>query len=245
MFETYFDAVREAAEEPSERAIFADQLLVLHEAARSKPDVVFLELGTDRGQSTKMILHALAGTRGRLVSVDIRDCSDAGAGDNWTFIQADSADVAAILSKAPFLKQGIDFIYVDSLHTPEHVLKELYGFFKYVRKGGKIFFDDIDSTPYMRGRRKDSYRAEMRNREIFGVIKDVFYDNLDCLRLEAKFGSTGLAILTKTAEFGAELRPYRPLPKERRFAAFYRLIRKFKKRYKNLGDGSDMLIPMD
>lgn len=202
MYEEYLKTIRETSSKNDESAALADQLLALHEAAKSKDDVTFLELGTDRGQSTKVILNALHRTNGKLVSVDVRDCSNAGSGENWVFVQSDSTDGEFIFSKAPFLKDGIDFIYVDSKHTPEHVRREVYTYFKFVRKGGRIFFDDIDSAPYMRGRRKDSVAVEIANRNIFRVIQSIYYNNINILKFEAKFGSTGLAILTKPRNSG-------------------------------------------
>ena len=65
----------------------------------------------------------------------------------WTFVQNDSADVASIVTAAPILKNGIDVIYIDSLHTSEHVYKEIFGWFPYLKKGGIAYFDDVDTGP--------------------------------------------------------------------------------------------------
>jgi len=244
MYEEYLKTLRETSNKNDESAALADQLLTLHNATKSRDATIFLELGTDRGQSTKVILNALHNTDGKLVSVDIRDCSNAGSGDNWTFVQSDSTDRQFIFSKAPFLEKGIDFIYVDSKHTPEHVQKEIYTYFKFVRKGGKIFFDDIDSAPYMRGRRKDNAVIEIANRNIFRVIQSIYYNNIGKLKFEAQFGSTGLAILTKTSEFGTELDPYKELTRPRSSLYLNRLLRLFKKSYRHKDDGSDFIIPI-
>jgi len=244
MSDEFFDRVERASHGSGETAAAAQQLMILHDAALSVRDCVFLELGTDRGQSTKVILHALAGTNGRLVSVDIRDCSDAGHADNWTFVQGDSADRDYVFSKADVLTKGIDFIYVDSLHTPEHVKKEVYGYFAYLKKGGKIFFDDVDPAPYMQGRRKNNVFREIQNREINDVIQDIYYNNLDRTQLTIHHGSTGLAVLTKTADFGVDLQPYKKLPRKRN-SGVYRYLKKFIRRPdKKESDGSDFLIPM-
>lgn len=244
MSDDFYDKVERASHGVGEEASAARQLMLLHDAASSVSDCAFLELGTDRGQSTKMILHALKGTSGRLVSVDIRDCSDAGDQDNWIFIQCDSTDTARVFSKADFLKRGIDFIYVDSLHTSDHVKKEIYSYFSYLKKGGKIFFDDVDPTPYMKGRRKNNVSREIQNREINNLIMDVYYNNMDRVQLTIHYGSTGLAVLSKTADFGVDLMPYKKLPMKR-----YSNVAKFFKRFtgrphKNKTNGSDFLIPM-
>ena len=84
----------------------------------------------DRGQSTKVFLNAIHNkVESHLISVDIRDCSDVSDSKLWTFVKMDSTKVLEILRKAPILKKGIDVIYIDSLHTPAHVFKEVYGWF--------------------------------------------------------------------------------------------------------------------
>ena len=229
-----------------EEASAADQLLTLRDFAGTARNATCLELGTDRGQATKVILNALHGTDGLLVSVDVEDCRDAGRGDNWRFVQTDSADVEAVLTAAPRLRDGIDLVYVDSLHTVDHVWAELTGYFPFVRPGGRILFDDVDPTPYMAGRRKDSVRKEIANRAIGQLVRDVFYDNLDKLRMEVKYGATGLAILTKTAPLGATLAPYRPLVAARTDRALgeFHDRQRGHREYKNARAAESMLIPI-
>ena len=53
---------------------------------------------------------------------DIRDCKDAVKSDKWEFVQQNSVDVELLLSKKPVLKDGIDILYVDSLHTKEYLM---------------------------------------------------------------------------------------------------------------------------
>ncbi|PSL17365.1 class I SAM-dependent methyltransferase [Shimia abyssi] len=202
-------------ESQSEEASAADQLLMLRDAALARPNGIFLELGTWHGQATKVMLNALSGAPGKLVSVDIEDCRHAGEGPNWQFVQCDSKDATAIVAEAPVLAQGIDLVYVDGLHTVAQVHAEINAWFPYVKPGGQIVFDDVDPVPYMFGHRKDSARKEMTNRALGQLVSDLFYDNLDSLRMEMKMGSTGLAIWTKTSGLGAGLRPYQPLTAQR------------------------------
>ncbi|RWO85020.1 MAG: class I SAM-dependent methyltransferase [Mesorhizobium sp.] len=239
---SYLRATQERTQSCGEAAIAALQLVRLYDAAAARPNGTFLELGTDRGQATKMILAACEKNGGNLVSVDIRDCSSAAVSCRWTFVQADSIDRKTILNKAPILQDGIDLVYVDSLHTPEHVLNEVYTWFSLVRKGGTICFDDIDPNPYMRGRRKDNPQIEIANRRIFYVVQSIFYDNLDQLQMTVDFGSTGLAMLRKTSEIGSELKPFNHLPAERNSTFLAKLSVRFGERYyAHKGDGSDFL----
>jgi len=186
----------------------ARQYLEIHGeiARRTAPTV--LELGVDAGRGTKIFLNALykAGG-GLLISVDIVDLAHVAQSPQWQFVQSDSADIDHIVDMAPILKQGIDVLYVDSLHTEDHVRKEVYGFYPYVKKGGAIFFDDIESFPYMENQRKDNIHTEIGNRQILGLINSIFESNMDQLDMTVLRGSTGLARFDKRSEMGTELAP--------------------------------------
>lgn len=137
MFQQYIDDLQGYASAQNESRFAAQQLLCLHHDAIKRQDPIILELGVDRGQSTKVFLNAIRhGLNSHLVSVDIRDCSDITDFERWTFVKSDSADVHTVIQQAPVLKNGIDIIYVDSLHTAEHVYKEIYGYFPYLKRGG-------------------------------------------------------------------------------------------------------------
>jgi hypothetical protein len=69
----------------------------------------------------------------------------------------------------------------------------------------------------MRGRRKNNVTREIQNREINEVIKDIYYSNLERVQLTIHYGSTGLAVLTKTADFGVDLGGRRIIKKKRSF----------------------------
>ena len=118
----------------------------------------------------------------------------------------DSSNVENILKEAPILKKGIDVIYIDSLHTPEHVFKEVYGWFPFLKKGGVIFFDDIDSNPYLKGQRKDNIGIEISNRKILELIEAIFIANVDIIDLTLIRGSTGLARIDKICKKDMELK---------------------------------------
>ena len=50
------------------------------------------------------------------------------------------------------LKKGVDLIYVDSYHEDKHVQKLLSLYFKYVKKNGAIFVDDIDNLYFRKNK---------------------------------------------------------------------------------------------
>ena len=173
-------------------------------AKRERPTV--LELGTQFGGSTRAFLGAIhEGDGGHLFSVDIDDCSNVASSPRWTFVQSDSADVEGILRTAPQLRSGIDVLYTDSLHHVDHVRKELFGFFPFVKPDGVIFFDDVDSLPYMRGREKDNIHTEMGNRRILHFLNEVVEDNVEKLYFSVNRGATGLARIDKRSALGDEL----------------------------------------
>ena len=166
IYEKYLSTLRSHANKQTELRFAANQLLEMHAEVVSRTNPIIVELGVDKGQSTRVFLNAISGkSNSRLISVDIRDCKDAVKSDKWEFVQQNSLDVDLLLSKKPVLKDGIDILYVDSLHTESHVLKEIYGFFEYIKPNGLIYFDDIDSGPYMSGQRKDSINTEIDNRK--------------------------------------------------------------------------------
>jgi predicted O-methyltransferase YrrM len=181
----------------------ATQLMMMYRKAVRKVAPLILELGTGKGQSTTVLLQACEEKDGRLVSVDIVDCSQVSDSKRWQFVQSDSTDVELILYKAPYLKEGIDILYIDSFHRKEHVNAELTGWYPYMNEKAWIFFDDVDSNPYRKGHRKDKFQTELSCNEIHDYVKDFFYANEDSLRLSIMYGSTGLACLYKLSPQGA------------------------------------------
>ena len=223
----------------------AQQLLRLHKETELKPNPLIVELGVDRGQSTRVFLNAIDGKQNaKLISIDIKDCRNAVIDENWEFVQQDSANIEKLLLSKPQIKKGIDILYVDSLHTANHVEKEIYNFFEYLNNDALIFFDDIDSGPYMSKQRKDSISTEISNRKIFKLLEAIFRGNMDKIDFEIMRGSTGLGIFKKRKNLGEKLNP--PVfIKERNNAIISKLYQKilFKKTYKhNTKSSSSFLI---
>ena len=214
LYLTYINDLRKYLKEEDEARIVASQLLKMHSEVSSRKSPTVLELGVDRGQSTKVFLNAIDDKpSAHLISVDIRDCSNVSDSNSWTFIKMDSTDVDGIIKAAPLLEKGIDVIYIDSLHTPEHVFKEIYGWFPFLKKEGVIFFDDIDSNPYLKGQRKDNVGIEYSNRRILELIESIFVSNIDIIDLTIFRGSTGLARIDKICDREINLKPPKILKK--------------------------------
>ena len=233
IYENYIDKLRANSKINSESRFAANQLLEMHSEALKRERPIIVELGVDKGQSTRVFLNAIDNkTNARLISIDIKDCKDAVKSTNWEFVQQDSVDIESLLLKKPIIKEGIDILYVDSLHTQSHVLKEVYGFFQFVKPQGVIYFDDIDCGPYMSGQRKDSISIEIVNREIFDLLEAIFRANYSSVDFSINRGSTGLAKFVKHSKLGDKLNP--PIfIKKRNFKLFWRLLEilKLKKTY--------------
>lgn len=227
LYEDYINDLKIYSKKMNETRLVASQLLRMHNEVTKRESPVILELGVDRGQSTKVFLNAIHNKpESHLISVDIRDCSDVSDSNLWTFIKMDSSKVEGILEEVPILKAGIDIIYVDSLHTPEHVFKEVYGWFPLLKKGGVIFFDDIDSNPYLNGQRKDNVGIEISNRKILELIESIFISNIDIIDLTLIRGSTGLARIDKICEKDIELKHPKKI-KKRNNPFFWKLVNIF------------------
>ncbi len=248
IYEKYLDTLRIYSQKQSEARFAANQLLEMHNEASKRDRPIILELGVDKGQSTRVFLNAINDKNyAKLISIDIKDCKEAVKSENWDFIQQDSIDIDSLLKKKPILKDGIDILYVDSLHTQSHVLKEVYTYFEYIKPNGVIYFDDIDSGPYMNGQRKDSINTEINNRDIFNLLEAIFRANYSLIDFSIIQGSTGLGKFVKHGDLGDKLYP--PLfIKKRQFRIFWRILEllKLKKSYRHNNITNDsFLIDLD
>ena len=213
----YFDlqSVFDADGGPGVLGKVASQLMELHQRVRHLDAPVVLECGVNEGWSTGVLAHALENNGGKLISLDIEDCSDAIVSDCWTFLQTDDSEQEYILRQAPILTSGIDLIYIDSLHAAKHVARLVELWYPLVKQGGWLAFDDVDPGPYMRGQRKDDANREVAWRAISRAVMDFFYANEDDLLLEIHYGSTGLALMKKLAPMAKAPQPVRRIPRRR------------------------------
>ena len=243
MYQNYIDKLRKEKYLQSETRFAALQLLELHNEALKRQNLQILELGVCKGQSTRIFLNAIhKKDLSKLISIDIQDCSNVSSSSKWHFIKSSSLDINNILKKEPDIKnKGIDILYIDSLHTKEHVQKELYLYYPFMNQNSVIFFDDIDSGPYMMDQRKDSISTEIENRSILEFINSVFYTNKEDINLTVYKGSTGLARIEKLSIRGKSLEYPKGLIK-RRNKILWKLIYLFNRkgeyspRFKNIRD---------
>lgn len=211
--------------------------LHLFELYRSTLDFkapIILELGVDKGNSTKIFIDSIKNKKNsKLISVDIKDCGNVLQSNKWIFIKENSSNISNVINQAPLIKErGIDILFIDSLHHVDHIKKELYGYFQYLNQGAYIFFHDVDHGKYALNQKKDSVSFEITNRKIYDFVDAVFRGNENQLDLSILKGSTGLAIMRKYSNKGSNLLKPKFLRK-RSLKLFWKLIYKlnFKKEY--------------
>lgn len=99
-----------------------------------------LEIGVRDGASTSAFLLGIEEHRGRLYSVDIKDCSHLFKGHpQWTFRQLDSKNL-----DGP--DDSFDIALIDGDHSREGYLTDLKNCFLWVRNGGIILSHDISPS---------------------------------------------------------------------------------------------------
>lgn len=95
-----------------------------------------LELGTDVGDSTRILSAALKGTGGKLWTVDVKQVEW-----DWRALGNVEALVGHSLDFVP--DRQIDVLFIDDDHAYPHVLNELRKFGPCVRPGGFILLHDV------------------------------------------------------------------------------------------------------
>ena len=158
------------------------------------PKLNILELGVQKGNSTKMFIDICEKNDGHLTSIDIDDCSKVIKNPRWTFIHS-SDDNFKYVDK--YLKFNFDVIFIDSLHEPNHVRKVFYHYFKFLKLNGVIIIDDVVWLPYVKGGEKDNDFVERINRLTFNKVVEIYNSNKENLSLNIDFLGSGMAILRK------------------------------------------------
>jgi len=173
----------------------SNHLTIMHDTIVKFKLKTIVECGVDRGTSTCAFLEAIKKTLGRLYSFDIKDCSKLFTDENWNFFQVNDTNIKKILQKYPDLeKNGIDFLYIDSYHEPNHVRRLLYKYFPYININGYIFIDDTSAYPFRNlNILTDSINSDLCKEE----VEEFYFSNFDILDYQFNGGENGLAILKK------------------------------------------------
>jgi len=161
-------------------------------------NIQILELGVNKGISTKKLLKLCELNNGFLTSIDIDDCSAAAKSDKWNFIHS-SDDNFEFIDKA--ITKKIDFLFIDSFHESNHVEKVFYHYYDFLKEDGICIIDDISWLPYIENEYRDNSSNEYTNRKTFQKILEISNQNKDKFMLEFLFETSGLAIITKKKNF--------------------------------------------
>ena len=160
-------------------------------------NINILELGVLRGDSTNKFLEICEKNDGYLTSVDIEDCSNVSKSRRWKFIHSSDDDFDKI---DKIISKNFDFIFIDSLHEPNHVKKIFYHYYNFLKNGGICIIDDISWLPYTKNEYRDNEFSENINRSTFNMILEIYYNNKENFNLEFFFKDTGYAIINKKSK---------------------------------------------
>ncbi len=144
--------------------------------------------------STSIFLKNCEEKNGFLYSVDSIDYSYHFNSKNWKFIHCKDDNYDLIEKIIP---EKFDIIYLDTIHTANHVEKILYHYFDKLNIGGIFIVDDTSPLPYLRNREKNNFSLEINNHETFQRLLEIFNSNHENLYFESSFIGTGVVKLTK------------------------------------------------
>ena len=87
-----------------------DKLNKIKKLISKIPNPNILELGVQKGNSTKMFLSICEKNDGKLTSIDIDDCSNVTSNSRWTFIHSSDDNFKYVIQKAIEERKTIGFM---------------------------------------------------------------------------------------------------------------------------------------
>ena len=176
------------------KALMYSNYKFIYEKIKNIKKINILEFGVREGLSTSMFLSLCDKNLGKLTSVDIVDYKHLFKNKKWIFLQSRDDNFAHIKKK---IKKKLDVIYIDSYHEPEHIKKILYYYYKFLKKDGIMFVDDISWLPYVKSSYRENQWNEITNRKTFLKIIEIYFQNLKNFSLEFSFDNSGMAMIKK------------------------------------------------
>ena len=158
---------------------------------------VILELGVQKGRSTKKFLQLCNKNNGKLFSVDLDDCSNVSKDKRWKFFQTRDDNFEFIKSQIP---NKIDVLFIDTLHEANHVKKLIYEYYPLLNTNGYIFIDDISHLPYLKNSQRNNFYCEINNQETLKMLLEIYSENSENIDISFSFISSGLAIIKKKTD---------------------------------------------
>lgn len=158
---------------------------------------IILELGVQKGRSTKKFLQLCNKNNGKLFSVDLDDCSNVSKDKRWKFFQTRDDNFEFIKSQIP---NKIDVLFIDTLHEANHVKKLIYEYYPLLSSNGYIFIDDISHLPYLKNSQRNNFYCEINNQETLKMLLEIYSENSENIDISFSFISSGLAIIKKKTD---------------------------------------------
>ena len=157
----------------------------------NRPNI--LEFGVQKGYSTFYFLNCCK-NNGKLTSVDIKDCSKLFKNKNWTFIKSRDDDYKLI---SEYIGNKLDIIYLDTMHTADHVEKIINLYFSKLKINGYFVIDDTFWLPYCKNQYRDNFWIEINNRETFKRILEIYNNNQKTMELKFSYNLSGMCKIKK------------------------------------------------
>ena len=126
--------------------------------------------------------------------MDINDYSYKFNSNKWTFIKSRDDNFDELNHKLP---DGVDVIFLDTLHKADHVIKIIINYIPKLRIGGKFIIDDINWTPYLKNKKLNHFFKEINNKETFDSLIQLYTLNDEKIDIKFNLTDTGCAMITK------------------------------------------------
>jgi predicted O-methyltransferase YrrM len=162
---------------------------------KNKKNIKILEFGVQNGYSTDFFLNICKKNNGELISIDTNPTSYVNKYKKWQFIKCRDDNYKTINKVIKNYK--FDLIFLDTEHTPKHVLKIFYQYYKFIKIGGIFLIDDISWLPYTINNYRNNEWVEVNNRNTFDMLIEIYQGNFKALDLELFMPHSGMAKFTK------------------------------------------------
>ena len=171
---------------------------IIKKDIENKKNIKILEFGVNFGNSTKFFLDLCEKNEGYLISVDTENYKSEINSNKWKFIQ--SRDDNFEIIEKNIQNEKFDLIFLDSEHTPKHVEKILYHYYKFLKIDGFFLIDDICWLPYLKENYRNNEWVEVNNKKTFELLMMILNQNLKNIELDLCMDFSGMAKIKKKTE---------------------------------------------
>ena len=131
-----------------EEAYNNPKLYFIYKEIEKIKNIKILELGVRNGISTSMFLKLCEENDGKMISVDVVDCSHLYQNNRWKFIH-DSDDNFEKINNEIKDMGGLDVVYIDSFHEANHI-KKILALSLYAKKNKTLLSKKIETDILLR-----------------------------------------------------------------------------------------------